>query len=175
MEATGLDFLPYILPLALGVIAASVAFGAGAPLVVLCLISRKRMFGATVIAISLSVVGACTGLITGMSEEGTITDVAPAFLSFLSGFVIYLFATVNKSKRIVAPVGIVALSLSLTASYTIATQFRNVWDDHREIRAICVAAYTDSELLSNERAFLEFNRRLGGFCDKTMGWYINKG
>ncbi len=126
-----------------------------------------------VIFMSLALIGACAGTSGGMSRVGAAGSIIPAFLGLLGGLSIYLFG-VDRSKGLIASFGASAIALSLIVSYTLGANYRNVGDDHRDIRAICAKAYTDPDLLSNAAAFEKFRERLDGFCVDAMAWNINR-
>lgn len=150
---------------------ASVVVGTIIPLLLAIMFQREKSLEIAVILIVLSIVGACAGLAGGMSRIGAVGSIIPAFLGLLGGLSIYLFG-VDRSKGLISSFGAAALSLSLIVSYTAGSQFRNIGDDHREIRSICAGAYTDWELLSNQAAFEKFRERLGGLCDRSMSWNV---
>jgi hypothetical protein len=150
---------------------ASVCVGTIVPLLLAIAVQRERSFEITVILVVLSIVGACAGLAGGMSRVGAVGSIIPAFLGLLGGLSIYLFG-VDRSKGLISSFGAAALSLSLIVSYTAGSQFRNIGDDHRDIRSICATAYTDWELLSNQVAFDKFRERLGELCDRSMSWNV---
>lgn len=158
----------------LSIFGISVIMGTLVPLIIVWFAQRDRVKEVSVILLVLAIVGACAGLSGGMSRVGAVGSIIPAFLGLLGGLSIYLFG-VDRSKGLVASFGAAALSLSLIFAYTAGAQFRNIGDDHREIRSICAGAYTDPDLLSNTNAFKEFRDRLGGLCDRSMSWRIAGG
>ncbi|MGX0904785.1 hypothetical protein ACSSV8_003379 [Roseovarius sp. MBR-79] len=150
---------------------ASVAVGSIVPFILSLFVQRDRSFEIGVILVVLSIVGACTGLAGGMSRVGAVGSIIPAFLGLLGGLSIYLFG-IDRTKGLIASFGAAALSLALIISYTAGSQFRNIGDDHRDIRSICANAYTDWELISNQVAFEKFRERLGALCDSSMSWHV---
>ncbi|MCQ0093380.1 hypothetical protein [Roseovarius sp. M141] len=155
----------------LKIFGASVLIGSLIPFVLSLAVQRDRKLEIGIILVVLSIVGSCAGLAGGMSRIGAVGSIIPAFLGLLGGLSIYLFG-VDRSKGLIASFGTAALSLSLIISYTAGSQFRNIGDDHRDIRSICAAAYSDWELLSNGVAYDKFRERLGGLCDRSMSWHI---
>lgn len=126
-----------------------------------------------VILIALSLIGACAGTAGGMSRVGAAGSIIPAFLGLLGGLSIYLFG-IDRSKGLIASLGAASIALSLIVSYTLGAKYRNIGDDHRDIRTFCAQAYTDADLLANEAAFEKFRGRMGGLCDLAMNWHIAK-
>lgn len=155
----------------LGIFGASVLIGSIAPFTLSLAVQRDRKLEIAIVLVVLSIVGSCAGLAGGMSRIGAVGSIIPAFLGLLGGLSIYLFG-VDRSKGLIASFGTAALSLSLIISYTAGAQFRNIGDDHRDIRSICAAAYIDWELLSNDAAFDKFHKRLGDLCYRSMNWHI---
>lgn len=149
----------------------SVAVGGIVPLLLIVLYQRSQLRELAIIVFVLAIVGACAGLAGGMSRVGAVGSIIPAFLGLLGGLSIYLFG-LDRSKGLVASLGAAALSLALIVSYTAGSQFRNVGDDHRDIRSRCAEAYTDSKLLADDRAFTRFRERLGALCDRSMNWHV---
>lgn len=149
----------------------SVILGTIIPFFLSMAFQRDRILQILIVLLVLSIIGACAGLAGGMSRVGAVGSIIPAFLGVLGGLSIYLFG-VDRSKGLIASFGAAALSLSLIISYTAGSQFRNIGDDHRDIRSICANAYTDWQLLSSEVAFDKFRERLGNLCDKSMSWRI---
>lgn len=125
-----------------------------------------------VILAALAVVGACAGTAGGMSRVGAVGSIIPAFLGLLGGLSIYLFG-VDRSKGLISSFSAAAIAISLIVSYTVTSQFRNVGDDHRDIRAHCARAYTDAKLLSDAASFAKFRERMGQLCDKAMSWHVS--
>ncbi len=132
---------------------------------------RQAVRELAVILLSLSLVGACAGMAGGMSRVGAVGSIIPAFLGLLGGLSVYLFG-VDRTKGLIVSFGAVAMSLSLLLSYSFASNYRNIGDDHRDIRSRCAAAYTDQKLLSDAVAFAAFRKQLGTLCDASMYWEI---
>lgn len=156
----------------IGLFLFSISVGVFLPLLIVVFGQKDELRRVAVIVLALSMIGACAGLAGGMSRVGAVGTIIPAFLGLLGGLSIYLFG-IDNSRGLIASIGAVALSLSLITSYTVASQFRNTGDDHREIRSICASAYKDWQLLSNETAFNRFRARLGTLCDASMNWQIS--
>lgn len=151
----------------------SVIMGFVVPLVLALLLQKNSRKEIAIILIVLALIGACSGTAGGMSRVGAVGSIIPAFLGLLGGMSIYLFG-VDRSKGLVASFGAASLSISLLVSYTLLSQYRNIGDDHRDIRSICAKAYTDHYLLSNEEAFKKFDERLGKLCNRSMKWHITE-
>ncbi len=158
-------------PSILAIFCLSVVAGTVVPLALASLVQREKIKEIGMILVALSMIGASAGLAGGMSRVGAVGSIIPAFLGMLGGLSIYLFG-VDRSNGLIASFGAVALSLSLIFAYTAGSQFRNIGDDHREIRSICAGAYTDHQLLSDEPAFKKFHDRFGALCDQSMSWHI---
>lgn len=150
---------------------ASSAIGFAIPFALAAAWQRAAVKEVGVILMTLALIGACAGTAGGMSRVGAVGSIIPAFLGLLGGLSIYLFG-VDRSKDLIASFGAAAISLSLVVSYTFGAKYRNIGDDHRDIRAVCAKAYTDHELLSNAMAFEKFNERLGELCRRSMNWHL---
>lgn len=141
------------------------------PFVLALLWQRTAAKEVAVILVALALIGACAGTAGGMSRVGAVGSIVPAFLGLLGGIAIYLFG-IDRSKGLLASFGATALAISLIVSYTWGSEYRNIGDDHRDIRGICAKAYTDSKLLADEAAYSKFRDRLGRLCDLAMNWQI---
>ena len=143
------------------------------PFIIAAIWQRTALKELAAILLSLSLIGACAGIAGGMSRVGAVGSIIPAFLGLLGGLSIYLFG-IDRSKGLVASFGASAISISLLVSYTMGASYRNLGDDHRDIRSYCAKAYTDPELLTDESAFQKFRARMGKHCDLSMSWDINR-
>lgn len=152
---------------------ASTFVGFLVPFAIAAIFQRTALKELAAILLALSVVGACAGIAGGMSRVGAAGSIVPAFLGLLGGLSIYLFG-IDRSKGLIASFGASALSISLIFSYTMGASYRNLGDDHRDIRGVCAQAYVDPKLLSDETAFKRFRDRMGALCDNSMNWSINK-
>lgn len=121
--------------------------------------------------LALALVGASAGLAGGMSRSPAVGEIIPAVLSLLGGVAVYLFG-VNQSKGLTASFGAAALAISLLLSYAAGSIFRATPEDHREVRGLCAAAYTNADLLKDEAAFTRFREKMGKWCDKAMNWRL---
>jgi hypothetical protein len=156
----------------LGYFAVSAVAGVGlAGIMVLLTGQKKEKLTIFILLSALALIGACAGLSGGMSRAAAVGEIIPAFLGLLGGISVYLFG-VDQSKGLVASLGAACLSISLFVSYTLGSQLRNIGDDHRDVRAICAKAYTDSELLRDQKAYELFRNQLGKACDRSMNWWI---
>ncbi|MEE8056893.1 MAG: hypothetical protein V3T17_03515 [Pseudomonadales bacterium] len=153
-------------------LAASIV-GFFAPFLISLLVQRENVKETGFILLVLAIIGACSGMAGGMSRVGAVGSIIPAFLGLLGGMSIYLFG-LDRSKGLIASFGAASLSISLLVSYTLGSQYRNIGDDHRNIRDHCVKAYTNHDLLSDPNAFKIFRERLGTLCDSSMSWHIAK-
>jgi peptidoglycan/LPS O-acetylase OafA/YrhL len=161
----------YILSIGEGVFIAAAA-GFVIPFIVSMFFQREnwKLFGPLLFA--LAIVGAVAGYAGGMSRTGVVGDIIPAFLGLLGGVGVYLFG-VDKSRGVSTSFGAAALSIALILGYASGADRRKTPEDHREIRAICADAYTNAELLGNDKAFDRFEEMLGKYCntDSTMRWW----
>lgn len=163
-----MSHVPYLLC----IFGISVVAGAGAPLLLVVFLQRDQLRELAIILFALAIVGACAGLAGGMSRVGAVGSIIPAFLGLLGGLSIYLFG-LDRSKGLVASLGAGAISLALIVSYTGGSQFRNIGDEQRDIRATCAKAYIDQKLLADDQAFTRFRERLGRLCDESMSWEMS--
>ena len=151
---------------------AAALLGALIPFVISLAVQKEKWKIIIVMLGALALVGASAGIAGGMSRTAAVGDILPAFLGLLGGVAIYLFG-VDNSKGLVASFGAAALSISLIASYSLASKYRNdSSEDQRDIRAICAKAYTNADLLGNEKAFKNFKNQMGKLCLKSMNWKI---
>ncbi len=148
--------------------------GALLPFVISLVVEKEKWRIIIVMLSALALVGASAGIAGGMSRTAAVGDIIPAFLGLLGGVAIYLFG-VDSSKGLIASFGAAALSISLIVSYSLASKYRNdASEDQRNIRAICAKAYTNADLLGNEKAFLRFKYQMGNLCYKSMTWKISQ-
>lgn len=150
----------------------AISLGVIVPLTISLILRTEKRIEIGIILLSLAVIGTCAGLSGGMSRTGAVGSIIPAFLSLLGGLSLYLFG-IDRSKGLIASLGAISLAISLFVSYMLGSQFRNVGDDHRNIREHCALAYTNDELLGNETAFSLFRERLGLLCDRSMSWSLS--
>lgn len=132
---------------------------------------RKEWKTVTPLLFALALVGSCAGLAGGMSRAAAVGDIIPAFLGLLGAVAVYLFG-VDQSRGVIASFGAATLSISLFVGYTIGSEYRNLPEDHRDIRAHCTRAYTSAELLKDEAAFERFKSQMGRLCNAAMHWNI---
>jgi hypothetical protein len=132
---------------------------------------RSAIREIAVILLALALIGACAGTAGGMSRVGAVGSIIPAFLGLLGALSIYLFG-IDRSKGVIASFGAAAISVSLIVSYSLGSEYRNIGDDHRDIRSYCAKAYTDAKLLADLGAFTRFRDRLGRLCDASMVWHL---
>jgi len=151
----------------------SSVIGFAVPFVIAAIWQRNAIKELAIILITLSAIGACAGIAGGMSRTGAVGSIIPAFLGLLGGLSIYLFG-IDRSKGLIASFGASAVAISLIVAYTMGASYRNLGDDHRDIRTYCAKAYTDSKLLSDEAAFKRFTDRMGKLCNASMSWNINR-
>lgn len=121
---------------------------------------------------ALALVGAAAGISGGMSRAPAVGDIIPAFLALLGGVAIYLF-TIHDRKGTIASLCSAVLAISLVAGFSLASEYRNAnSDDRRELRAICSKAYTNADLLGDDRAFMRFEGKMKNLCTRSMKWSL---
>ena len=148
--------------------------GALMPFIISLVVQKEKWKIIIVMLGALALVGSSAGIAGGISRTAAVGDIVPAFLGLLGGVSIYLFG-VDSSKGLAASFGTAALSISLIASYTLASKFRHdASEDQRDIRAICAKAYTNADLLRNEQAYKIFNNQMGKLCNQSMYWKIGR-
>lgn len=141
------------------------------PFIAVLTVQRENWRVIGLLLFALALVGACAGFSGGMSRAAAVGDVIPAFLGLLGAVGVYLFG-VDQSRGIIASFGAASLSIALLVGYASGSQYRNTPEDHRDIRANCVRAYTDAKLLGNNEAFDRFRSQMGKLCDASMVWEI---
>lgn len=141
------------------------------PFVISLFLQRTEWKKLASLLFALALVGACAGVAGGMSRSAAVGDIIPAFLGLLGAVAVYLFG-VDQSRGVIASYGAVALSIALMFGYTNGAASRLIPEDHRDIRGICAKAYTDSELLGDDKAFERFQNRMGNLCIRSMNWHI---
>ena len=143
--------------------------GMSIPYVISFFIQKEKRVANLVTLFAFALVGATAGVTGEMSRMPTVGYIVPAFLGLIGSVAIYWFGQ-DASKGLGVSLGAAAVSISLIAGYTLASEYRNVNDERREIRAICAGAYTNADLLRDPQAFKQFCHNMGELCDYAMSW-----
>lgn len=124
--------------------------------------------------VAISVVGATAGISGGMSRSAAVGDIIPAFLGVLGGVAIYIFG-VKEQRGVLASLCSATLAIALLSGFVLAAQYRhNTSSDRSELRTICAEAYTNADLLGNDKAFDRFRESLvSEDCDTVLHWTLD--
>ena len=148
----------------------SAAIGFFIAFVAVLIFQREGWKDSLPLLVALSLMGSCAGLAGGMSRDSAVEDIIPVFLGLVGAVAVYLFG-LDRSRGVIASLGLTALTVALLISYASAAEQRNVSEDHRNLRAHCARAYTDAELLQNKVAYSVFEAKLGNQCSKALCWF----
>jgi uncharacterized membrane protein (UPF0136 family) len=155
----------------LGMFLAASLAGIAVPLTIAAFSDRTKLREIATLLTALALVGACAGLAGGMSRTAAVGSIIPGFLGLLGGVAVYLFGA-DQSKGLIASYGAATLSIALLIGFMAGSRYRLAPEDHREIRTICAKAFTDGELLGNDKAFGRFQNQMGAQCERAMHWWI---
>ena len=117
--------------------------------------------------IALSLIGSFTGFAGGYSRDSVVGDIIPAALVFLGTAAIWQYTTENKKTRS-ACLGVIAFTLSLSASYTFAALKRDRPEQLSALETFCQKTFTDPEILGNGQALRLVSDKFGCECASVL-------
>tara|TARA_R110002126_G_scaffold79509_1_gene197209 strand:+ start:16291 stop:16911 length:621 start_codon:yes stop_codon:yes gene_type:complete len=116
---------------------------------------RDNIGSLSILMLALAVIGTTAGLSGGMSRIGVVGDIYPAALTFVGAGAAYLFG-IDRTRGTIVSVCAIVFTIGLFFGYSAGADRRNVGDETRALRKVCLDALTDGDFATNEAAFNRF-------------------
>jgi hypothetical protein len=121
-----------------------------------------------VVLLAVGFTGIVVGYLGGLSRTSAVGNIVPAVLTLAGGLSVYLFGLKRPESK-VTNLAFLAFVLAFFIGYSYAANLRT--DD--EAFTFCRDKYTEAALISNERAFVQFNQQFHDYCTDIFARHIN--
>lgn len=111
----------------------------------------------------MSYLGLAVGILGGWSRIGVVGDVITAVLGFFGGLTVYLFDR-NKARTFAIIPSVLAFTVSVFVGYQLGAEVRNPIERSLAYRDMCMAAFSNSDVLTTEDAYCRFLNGAGAWC-----------